>query len=355
MTNRDHDDGDRLGELLRQVVPGGPSPAGRAGDVVRRAHRATRRRGFASVAAVAVVAFAIVAGPSLVDSPGDKPSATPRDDTTAQAAELRHPYMCTDRADESASSADAETISDNAVLARVCAGSVAGRGAWTPPVDALTTHIAAVVAAYRRLPVAQPSDFICAVPESAPFTLTLQFVDEHVVTLVEAPGGCNVLGVEGAPGLGRVGADMVLQEYVAQLRRQRAVRKPSPNEQVPLTCLSAPSAFAPGLMQSGAELRLTRAVLCTYPGPRRLGHHPQHHPMTADEVATVDADFAADASTVPRYPTCPPGTGSIALLGETAWGDREIVIRNCGTWSSGDLYWTPGTAAQRVIDAALRR
>lgn len=359
MTDHHGDDAERLGEVMRRAVPEGPAPAGRADEVVRRARRNTRRRGAVSVAAVGAVALAVVAGPSLSDSvsrTSDIASPTNRPlDTSAAAAALDDPVVCPTAGSAVAwlSKETDRSVPGGAVLARICPAHPGRDAGWSPPIEALTTNVASVIAAFNALPPATPADFVCAIQtgRTSAFTVTFQYPDGRVVALDGYTGTCNGVRISGGPGLGRFGAGELLATFVARLQSQRATDvPPATASSQSLECPSKRDLPVNGLLPGPRRLDLQKAIVCTYLPP----NGPQPHSITASEVEAMNADYPSHVYAFEGV--CDRSFVPAVIIGVTTWGDTVSLARGgCDAWSRKGRIWTPGHAAQQAIEAARRR
>ncbi len=357
-----------LRDLLHGVVPGGPDPAGRADGVVRRAKRASRRRGTASAAAVALVALTVIVGPHLLPgSPVSNGATGVGIDTSAAAARLADPFTCPTPGQPAPviSNPATDEVPAGAVLARICPAPDTA-AYWVAPHDALTTNVGGLSALYNGLRIPN-GELVCTLEANMyDFNVTFQYPDGRLVRLNGVTSGCGLVSLQGPPAHTRLGGAKILSAYFNALREQRSARTP-PDADAAVSC-PVPTKngdFVGAMIPGGAHLDLSHAVICEYSSSPSLPllRAPALHfgTLSAEQVQAVDADYEARAATRATHASCstPANRRRILVVGSTPWGDRVDLTFQCGRFYALSappvVFWTPSAPVMRMLNSLLEQ
>lgn len=349
---------DRLGEILRSAVPEGPEPIGRAEAVVGRGRAAKRRRGASSVLAVGVVVLAVVVGPHLLDGgPSKGPEAHPGPGpTTGKPSAVTgnaHPYTCPTAGEHQRRTTlpPSDDVPAGAVLARICPVHGENQSPWTPPADALTTHVGAVARAYNYLPNGEPQ--LCRrTDRSLGFSVTFEYPDGHLVRVsadTNGYGSCDFISVVGRDDLGRARSAVVMRTYFEALQRQSPREVPPPSlHRTPLHC--PVTGVAERTPLAGTRLDLGSVTLCHYPGLIQRTRSEQV--LTPGQVSAVNADYSSAITTQLPQVRCLAGPSDPGyLLGADDWGGQVWLLLGCGLFQGRDHYWLPGREVRAILSS----
>lgn len=232
-----------------------------------------------------------------------------------------------------------DEVPEGATSVRLCDG---GDGRLTPPVDALTTDVASVVAAVNDQPLVGRNCVDRRIPE---YQLAFGYPDGTDFVVAGRFTGCGELLV----GSGRrVKAGPPLRAFVDGLRDQRSTATPPDQTVAPadLDCGRPPSNLpAPVALPPDLDV----AVLCS---------GPLQHPDRAARVEIADEDLTAmvasmreDFSSSEGYLGCGPfPRNEYWIVGASAWGDPIVMRYGCfGLTIQGYDEWTPRGQARAIL------
>lgn len=264
-----------------------------------------------------------------------------------------------------ASAPSTNEVPAGAVLARLC--PVTGRysRSWSAPLDALTTNLDLLAAAYNSQPLGQALPCPAPAPTSTAFTITFVYPSGALIRLgaeSSTTGGCSLIGLAGRNDLGRANAGDVLAAYLHLLGAQRASETPPSGlaDAVPLGCGGPRTGFPPGILPPRGAIRMARAVVCTSGG---LPGEEQHTSTTLSGAAIriVEAEYRWWAGRrTSRPPGClNPDPTNFRIVGVTAWGDRVELSGFCGVFTrafarpAAPVWLHESSAMAHAIDPTL--
>jgi hypothetical protein len=299
------------------------------------------------VTALAVLLLAGCDGSSGDPDPGPSAVPTDRDGTSGTSTESPvgqdEAVACPDEPLGSDPDPDLpDQVPEGATSVRLCDG---GADRVTPPMDALTTDVAAVVSAvneqrlvaWRRCLDRQLSTYelVFGYPDGSSFVVSGRFT------------GCAELLV----GSGRrADAGPPLRTFVRLLAAQRPEAAPGGQAAVEPDSLDCAQPREDWTFPLGDPTGLTVAVLCVGL-PQRPGQARRAVIPTADLktlVASMETDTSSSAGSL--------GCSQLRveehwIVGANAWGDPITVSRGCYglTVEPPDVEWSPRGDARRTL------
>ncbi|WP_183096159.1 hypothetical protein, partial [Nocardioides stalactiti] len=254
------------------------------------------------------------------------------------------PLVACPRVTAEADPALPDAVPEGATSVRLCDG---GADKVTPPVDALTTDVAAVVAAVNDQPLVARRCVELRVPD---YQLAFGYPDGSRFVVAARFTGCAELLV----GNGRRDrATPPLRAFVDRLRAQRVAATP-PELSVragDLDC-AQPSSTLPTTAADPTDLSV--AVLCF--GVPERPERATAVPIPAEDLTILTRSMQHDTASSAGSLGCTPpfSLREHWIVGVSAWGDPVAARRGCfGLTIEGDIEWTPRREERAIIRALV--
>lgn len=232
-------------------------------------------------------------------------------------------------------------VPEGATSVRLCAGGASGVNHVTPPVDALTVDVAAVVGAVneQRL-VERPR---CADLQLPTYQLAFGYPDGSRFVVAGRFTGCAELLV----GSGRrAQAGPPLRTFLERLVGQRATTTP-PDQTVRPADLDCEQPREQRTYPLGDPTGLTVAVLCV--GLPERPEQARRVTIPADDLTTLVASMRTDTGPVETL-GCAYDPVVPWIVGANAWGDPITMTKECfGFLITEELEWLPRRDERRII------
>ncbi len=231
-----------------------------------------------------------------------------------------------------------DAVPAGATSVRLCDG---GADKVTPPVDALTSDVASVVAAVNDQPLARKGCVELRIPE---YQLAFGYPDGSRFVVAGRFTECAELLVGSAR---RAKAGPPLRTFVELLRTQRADATPPDTtvEPADLDCGRPPSTL-PSAVALPTDLAV--AVLCF--GEVRDPGRARRVEISSEDLTVLTRSMQSDHSSSEGYPGCPLPKREHWIVGATAWGDPVVMRRGCfGLTIEGFEEWTPRGEARAIL------
>lgn len=236
-----------------------------------------------------------------------------------------------------------DEVPEGATSVRLCDG---GADKVTPPVDALTTEVGAVLTAVNDQPLATRNCVDRRIPE---YQLAFGYPDGSRFVVAGRFTACGELLVGSAR---RAKAGPALRSFVQLLLDQRSTATP-PDLATDPTDLDCAQPRELRTWPLADPTGLAVAALCVgdpqQPGRARLV------PIPPDDLETLTASMRADTvETAGMF--CEIPRLRYWIVGANAWGDPVTMDYGCvGLTLSGELDWTPRGKARGVLKDLVAR
>lgn len=347
-----------LGEQLRAAVPETPPRPDRAQLAVARARRTRRNRGIVVVAASVLAIAGTLVGVDRLGGEAGPPVSGPSADATGEVPDVDCPEPVRRGDPAPPQQADAGPLPPGPLVVRLCSIAAGDFGGFTPPADALVTGVADLAELIDSMPKADLSEPICAAAGRS-YSLVFGYADgtERVVQAENGPCAAHVRGV----GVVRTGGVELWHEFIAALRDQRANQDgPYAIADFNVTCPGAdgsnpwdhtPTAtLTPDAVGRLCWRRKDTETVAEWAGIR----------LSKRQLSTLVSDLTDPANTHrPTEQECREATLQFALVTVDHWGDRSLVLGDCGGFTISterrDVERRPSSDVQAMIDALVDR
>lgn len=241
-----------------------------------------------------------------------------------------------------------DAVPAGATSVRLCA---AEPDEITPPVDALTTDVASVVAAVNDQPLVSRR---CADRQLPTYQLAFGYPDGSTFVVAGRFTRCAELLVGSAR---RARAKPALDAFVRLLLEQRSTTRPPSGAAVDAADLDCRQPREDWTRSLGDPTGLTVAALCfgrwRDPGPRT-----RRVVIPPDDLRVLVASMATDTVSEDDAFSCPYFSPTDHwIVGANAWGDPITMTRGCRglTLSPPGREWRPRGEARQIVERLIAR
>lgn len=351
-------------DALVRSIPDPPAATDRADRARAYAQQARRTRMIVIGGVFTVVLAALLIVPFVVLTSWSDP--TPSDRRSPVGVPYQGPFVCPTPGTTPVGSRGFDQVPSDAESVRICLAEPQTAPTWSVPDDALTTGVDAFTTLVNALPAATPNAECDGVVQQG-YSLTFQYSDESVRTVVEDAYGCHDLRRGDAVVRG---GDDVLSRFAQDLLEQRR-GQPAPPVKTP-QCPNPSDPPRESVLADEQPPAFAAALVCTSSGPQAGDQ------FSAVELKTINQDLTTNSHAREKFgkadqsPCVDPDGRSLSLVGVNAWGDHLRVFSACSRnleswfwflhrgldrdstrgWTT--YYWVPSDQARSILAAHLK-